>query len=541
MAGSAAALALPWLGGELSASLFEQSAVSPAAVLMLGGLAMGLFAVKAAFAFASGYFSLSAGELAITEMRAQLYEQLQSRRLDFIHRRRIGELLSYFGIEVETVSYFISGTILRAVPLGLTVLTGLGLIAWFDPVIGVAAFVAMPLFLLVTRLLGRRIYPRTHELNAEQARALGIVQENLSVLPAIKAYRREGHEAARYREQLERVRQAMLRQQWSYQGVGALNLFFAGAVSLTLIGIGAWRVSTGVIDGSELVAMLLYGFVLISPLTELGDLYARTRQAAAAAGRLQEVFDAADDAPAGAGVALPDGPGRLAMRDVSFSYGEGAPVLQGLDLEIEPGETVAIIGANGAGKTTLAHLLMRFYSPNAGTLELDGVDIAGASLDSLRSAVALVPQTQLLTRATIRDNIAFGRTDAGDEDVRAAARAAGAHEFIEALPQGYATVIGERGVTLSGGQRQRLSLARALVCDPRVLILDEATAMFDPESELAVLLECRELFETKTVLLITHRPALLELADRTVRIDGGRAVEIPSGRASLRSLGGGAA
>ncbi len=214
--------------------------------------------------------------------------------------------------------------------------------------------------------------------------------------------------------------------------------------------------------------------------------------------------------------------GEIEFRGVSFGYPGRPPALIGIDLRIPARQTVAIVGPNGAGKSTLAHLLMRLHEPTAGRILIDGVDIATVSLHSLRSQIGVVPQHVLLFNATIRDNIAYGRPEPTQAEIEAAARAARAHDFVMRLPQGYDTVVGDRGVRLSGGQQQRVALARALLKDPRILILDEATAMFDPQGEAEFLDACREALKRRTVLLITHRPASLAVADRTIRMDNGK-------------------
>jgi subfamily B ATP-binding cassette protein MsbA len=216
--------------------------------------------------------------------------------------------------------------------------------------------------------------------------------------------------------------------------------------------------------------------------------------------------------------------GEIEFRAVGFAYGGRPPALAGVDLRIAAGETVAVVGPNGAGKSTLAHLLMRLHEPSSGRILIDGIDIAGVSLASLRSQIGVVPQHVLLFNATVRDNIAYGRPEPSQTEIEAAARAARAHDFIAALPQGYDTLIGDRGVRLSGGQQQRIALARALLKDPPILILDEATAMFDPQGEAEFLAACQDTLRRRTVLLITHRPASLAAADRVVHMEGGRIV-----------------
>jgi subfamily B ATP-binding cassette protein MsbA len=239
--------------------------------------------------------------------------------------------------------------------------------------------------------------------------------------------------------------------------------------------------------------------------------------------RLLRALGETTEPPAHVGASLPHLEGEIAFERVTFEYPGRPPALRQVDLHVAAGETIAIVGPNGAGKSTLAHLLMRLHEPGAGRITIDGIDIASASLASLRRQIGIVPQHVLLFNSSVRENIAYGRPDPSQPEVETAARAARAHEFIVALPSGYETVIGDRGVRLRG-QQQRIALARALLKNPPILILDEATAIFDPQGETEFLEECREVFSKRTVLLITHRPASLAIADRIVRMENGRFV-----------------
>jgi ABC-type multidrug transport system fused ATPase/permease subunit len=518
LADSAAALANPWIAGLLTRSILEgDTGALPAFQWILLGWFI-LLTVKSLLGFASGYLVGSAGADMAARLRGRVHDHLQILPLPYYQERKPGDLLTLLSNDAAAISHFVTNTLVQLLPLVLTFLGAFVIMAWLDPVIALLAALLMPVYYLAMKLLGRRIRSLTSAWIKSWSSMVSLVQENLGLIPAIKAFTRESLEARRFEDRNAEYL-GLSRQQILVQSImGPAVAFLAGTGLLLLLWVGINHVESGHLAPSELVSLLLYAMLLTRPVSGLANVYGQIMHTRGAAERLLDFFTVHPEPVSDGKPPLGRVLGAIDYDKVSFAYPGRPPVLQDFNLHIAAGETIALTGPNGAGKSTLAHLLMRFLDPDQGVIRIDGRNIAEVDLHSLRNQVGLVAQNTLLLNGTVAENLRYGRSDASPKDMKKAAKAARADEFIDALPDGSETVIGDQGVKLSGGQRQRLSLARTLLKDPPILILDEATAMFDPEGEAGFIEECHELLHRRTVILITHRPASLALADWVVEL-----------------------
>jgi ATP-binding cassette subfamily B protein len=513
---SAMALAVPWLGGRLAQGFLEQAATG---TLLLALLA--LLGAQALLKLANNLILGRSAARILADLRIRVYDHIQALPIGFHHQRKQGETLALLTHDVDTLSGFISGTLLSIVPLLITVAGALVFMFNIDPWLSLIAALLIPLFYLLLKIIGRRLRPLASESQQAYARMVGMAEENIGMLPAIKTFTREPLESARFKNQIGEIVSLNDRQLHIYAALGPGIQFLAAAGIVLVLWLAGERINLGTLGAGQLVTFLLYTTLLTRPVSALSDVYGQTQSARGAVERLMQVLTEAPEPLFHPARELHAVRGEIEFRGIHFAYPGRPAALAGINLHIRAGEMVALTGHNGAGKSTLAHLLMRLYEPDSGSVLIDGIDIREVSLQSLRRHIGVVPQHVLLFNGTVRDNIAYGRDNPAQADIEAAARAARAHDFILKLPQGYDTLIGDRGVRLSGGQQQRLALARALLKDPPILILDEATAMFDPEGEREFLQESRAVLKNRTVLLITHRPASLALADRVLLLAEG--------------------
>ncbi|HEY5922615.1 MAG TPA: ABC transporter transmembrane domain-containing protein [Kofleriaceae bacterium] len=489
---------------------------------------LGLFVLNAGFVWLRHYTLSWLGERVVTDLRGLVFDRLLTLPLSWFHERRSGELVGRLASDVTVVEGVVGSELSIAMRNGVQIVGALILLFVISAKLTLLMLAIVPPIVLTTIVFGRRIRRMARAIQDQLAKVSGQVQESVGAISTVQSFVREGYEAQRYRGGVEGAFQRTL------QMVRWRASFFASAMSAgyagvaVMIWLGGRALINGELTAAQLTSFFLYTFIVAGALADLASVWAGLQRAAGATDRLFAVIDTVPDIRSPEQpVPLPAGKGSVRFDKVSFAYPSrrGQAVLTDVDLEIKPGEVVALVGPSGAGKSTILSLLYRFYDVDAGRVLFEGVDVRELSLVDLRRSLAIVAQEPVLFSGTIRDNIAYGRDGATPYEIEAAARDAYAHDFIVGFPDGYDTMIGERGTKLSGGQKQRVALARALIANPRVLILDEATSNLDAESEAAVQAALARIMEGRTTIIVAHRLSTVRDADRIVVIDGARVVE----------------
>jgi ABC-type multidrug transport system fused ATPase/permease subunit len=457
------------------------------------------------------------------DLRNRMYAHLQSLEVAFFDEQQTGQLMSRATVDLQAVRFFLGYGLIFIVQSAITILVAAAVMVAVNPGLAAIALSPMPFVLWAAFRFGTRNRPASQEVQQRIAELTGEAEESISGVRLVKAFAREERQLARFSRATRRVfDQSMVstRLRAFYSPlIGFLPQLGLAAVLL----IGGRQAVHGTITIGEFVAFYGYVTMLTSPVRMLGVALGMSQRAVASGARVFEILDRVPRMTSKPGAPpLPAGDGRVALRGVSFAYETGEPVLHDVDLEVEAGRTVAIVGPTGSGKTTLVALLPRLYDPVEGSVSIDGADLRDVDVTALRQEIGLVSDEPFLFSDTIRENIAYARPDASDEEVEAAAGRAGIHDFIAGLPDGYATLVGERGMTLSGGQRQRVAIARALIKDPRVLILDDATSSVDATTEAEIKRALRELMQDRTTFVIGHRLSTVALADEIVVLEDGR-------------------
>lgn len=508
------------------------------AILNVSLIMVSLTLVSAAGTVGSMLFAVRVSQMAAADLRRELFVHIQSFSFANLDRLPTGQLVTRLTSDISQVAQFIWMTMRSFVRAPLMIVGSLILVFLTNWQLGLLMLVLMPVTIVIFMLYASKAQPRFTEVLRKLERLNTILQENLAGIRVVKAFVRADYENQRFDAANVDLTGRAIRVERLLAVLSPTLRLLINLGVVAVVWFGGVQVVEGSLDVGQIVALSNYVWWVMMPLVMLSLSVGFISSADASTQRIFEVLDSepevVDDAHA---EALPAVKGQVAFENVTFTYGGhgGEPVLEGIDLVVEPGETVALVGATGAGKSTLVNLVPRFYEVSEGRVTLDGVDVRDVTLDSLRAQVGVVLQETVLFSGTIRDNIRYGRPDASDEEVVAAARAAQAHDFISRFPAGYDTPIGQRGVNLSGGQKQRLAIARALLTRPRVLIMDDATSSVDVETEGKILSALDRFMAGHTRLVVAQRISTIMNADRIVVLDRGRIVASGTHRELLAS------
>ena len=520
--GSAVERVLALVAGPLLFVTSPQAALRNVVLILVGALLL-----KNAFAYAASLFSVAIQEGVVRDLRVALFEHLETLPLDFFQRTRGGQLLARMISDTDQVKTAVTAALASLIQNISLIVVYVAILVGLSWRLTLVALVCAPLLALVIRPLVGKVRRRSRELADNRGELTSMVSELVGSIKLVRAYVAEAFEADRFRELADRYRTGVLRAQRYALLTSPVSEVFAGLVVVLVFSIGT-RLALGpstALRPEVLIAFVAVALRLMSPVKSAANYPTVMAGALAAADRVFEVLELAGDERDQPGECPARFADRIEYRHVSFSYNGEAPVLQDIDLDVRRGQVVAVVGPSGAGKTTLVDLLPRFYEPKGGAILADGVPITHFTRRSLRALMGIVSQETILLNATVFANVAYGRTDFTLAQVEAAAQAANAHDFIRQLPNGYNTLLGERGTRLSGGERQRIAIARALLRDPPILILDEATSALDTESERLVQEAIERLMAHRTVFVIAHRLATVRHADLIVVLADGRIAE----------------
>jgi ABC transporter fused permease/ATP-binding protein len=530
---SSLGLVYPYYFGELAGAAFTNASAADreAAYAALGQnsiVLVAIFLAQAVFVFFRHYYMTWLGERVVTDLRVDLFRHLATMPQSYFHQTRTGELLSRLSDDVTRLQSTVGQDLSIFLRNILMLIGGVAILFYMNWLLAAAMLAVVPALMIAANYWSRIIREISRQAQDELARASGALQEGLSAIETVQAFTREDFEVSRYGGALERTFGLFIRRTLARSWFASVISFLAFTSIAGVFWLGGSMVIEGTITASNLMSFLLYTMMVAGAVGALAELVGGLQSTFGATARIFEILDTPPEiADPPQPVAAPALRGELEFAGVSFTYRDReVPVVQDISLHVHPGEVCALVGPSGSGKTTIGRLVLRFWDPSSGAIKLDGHDLRTLRLADLRGAMAVVSQDPVLFSGTIRENIRYGRLDASDAEIEAAARAANADGFIREFPDSYDTLVGERGVKLSGGQRQRVSIARAILRDPRLLILDEATSALDSESEHLVQEALEKLQKGRTTLVIAHRLSTIRDADRIVVLASGRIVEV---------------
>jgi subfamily B ATP-binding cassette protein MsbA len=491
-------------------------------------LLVGLFASQAGFSFLRTYLLSYTGERIVADVRTQLYNHLTELPVSFFANRRVGELTSRLASDVSVVQTVTTGSVTELLRSALLLVGGVTIIFITNARLSLLMLAIVPVVIVAAHLYGRYVRRLSTQVQDRLAEANSVLEETLSAIRIVQSFVREEYERARYRGRIQDSLKLAVKRAVASGGFIAFIILVVYSGIAVVLWFGSRMVISGQMTAGDLIKFVLYTFFVGGAVGGMTELYGQFNQAIGATRRVFELLDTKPD------VKDPENPeplemakGHVELVDVHFTYPDerDLPILKGVTIEARPGEIIALVGPSGAGKSTLVALIPRFYDVSSGAIVIDGHDVRGLRLADLRGAIGMVPQETTLFGGPIRENIAYGKLGADEDEIEAVARAAHAHEFIVEFPEGYDTIVGERGVKLSGGQRQRIAIARALLKNPAILILDEATSSLESESERLVQEALETLMHGRTTFVIAHRLSTVRSADRIIVLDDGRIVQ----------------
>jgi ATP-binding cassette, subfamily B, bacterial MsbA len=473
-----------------------------------------------------------------TDFRKRIFEHLQTLSLSFFAKRRTGEIMSRMTNDVTTLENLITDIPATALQQSIRLIGGIIIIIYMNWKLTFMILILAPVMVLFAKTFGRKLKRLSTEIQDKLATSTTILEENISCVQVVKSFVRAPLETERFSSAVEDSFESARKRVIISSFFGPTIGFIAFSTSLVLLWYGGREVITGGISPGELIAFILYATIIAGPMGSFARMFTRVQEGIGASQRIFDILETEAEVPDSQGAKpLPAISGKVEFDQIRFHYREDQEVLHGISFSAEPGQVVALVGPSGAGKSTLIQLLHRFYDPVSGEIRIDGTPIRQVSLDSYWSQIGLVPQETLLFGGTIQENIEYARVNATQEEVIHAAKAANAHGFIMDCPDGYQTVVGEKGIRLSAGQRQRIAIARTILKDPRLLILDEATSALDNESELLIQDALERLMQGRTAFVIAHRLSTIHNADKIIVMDKGQIVETGNHQELMRNKG----